>query len=68
MGNCNEPIYGESENKRQNVPSVFAKDRLISLDQAFELRPDMKSCNQHDDMVKGIIYERGRPTRTIAGS
>ena len=53
VGNCNENFYGESENKRQNVPSAFDKDRLIPLDKAFELRPDMKSCNQDDDIMKG---------------
>ena len=53
VGDCNEKIYGESENKRQNVPSAFDKDRLKLLDKAFKLRPDVKSCNQDDDIVKG---------------
>ena len=51
--NCNETNYRESKNKRQNIPSAFDKGRLILLDKAFELRPDMKSYNQDHDIVKG---------------
>ena len=53
VGNCNEKNYRKSENKQQNVPSAFDKDRLKLLDKAFKLRPAMKSCNQDHDIVKG---------------
>ena len=63
VGKCNEHIYGESENKRQNVPSVIEKARLILLDKALELRSDMKSCKEL------YMKEEGRrePSQVVDG-
>jgi len=37
----------------KGAPSVVDSNKLIPLEEVFELRPDMKSCRQHDDTGKG---------------
>ena len=52
VGNSNKEIQGKSANEQERT-SVVDSDELMLLEEVFELRPDMRSCHQHEDTGKG---------------